>query len=197
MSVPLPRTGPFGRLARLLIALVLAWWPLYSIADQGGPTSFRDPSNLTEPMLWLLHGAMLLVFVLLVGQLAGATVGPAAVRRSQLAALLAIAVLLAAAALTAWIRSGEVWASPLPELVWGFDALMLVETIVALVLAIALGTPGCEVGVWPELLGRLQGGAVSTRPICVLGLHFVDDWEARRARARSDGKRAARAHREE
>jgi signal transduction histidine kinase len=197
MSVPLPRTGPFGRLARLLIALVLAWWPLYSIADQGGPTSFRDPSNLTEPMLWLLHGAMLLVFVLLVGQLAGATVGPAAVRRSQLAALLAIAVLLAAAALAAWIRSSEVWASPLPELVWGFDALMLVETIVALALASGLGTPGCEVGVWPELLGRLRGGAVSTRPICVLGLHFVDDWEARRARARSDGKRAARAHREE
>ncbi|MGH3011190.1 MAG: hypothetical protein ACRDMY_05000, partial [Gaiellaceae bacterium] len=129
--MPRPRTGPVGRLARLLLALVLAWWPLYSIVDEGGPASFRDPSNLTQPMLWLLHGAMLLVFVLLVGQLAGATVGPAAVRRSQLAAVLALAVLLAAAALTAWIRSGEVWASPLPELVWGFDALMLVETIVA------------------------------------------------------------------
>ncbi|MGH3012705.1 MAG: hypothetical protein ACRDMY_12840, partial [Gaiellaceae bacterium] len=102
-----------------------------------------------------------------------------------------LAVLLAAAALTAWIRSGEVWASPLPELVWGFDALMLVETIVALVLAIALGTRGCEVGVWPELLGRVRGEAVSARPICVLGLHFIDDWEARRARARSDARHNA------
>jgi hypothetical protein len=185
MSVPVPRTGPVGRLARLLIALVAAL-ALYSIADQGGPASFRDPSNLTEPMTWVLHGVMLTVFVLLVGQLVGATVGPAAVRRWQLGALIALAVLLAGAAVTAWIAAGEVWASPLSDLVWGFDALMLVETIVALLLAVALGTPGCEVGVWPELIGRLRGedGAASTRPICVLGLHFVDEWEARRARAR-------------
>jgi hypothetical protein len=186
MSVPVPRTGPVGRLARLLLALVVAL-ALYSIADQGGPASFRDPSNLTEPITWVLHGAMFTVFVLLVGQLAGATVDAAAVRRWQLRATIALAVLLATAALTAWIKSGAVWSSPLSDLVWGFDALMLVETIVALLLAIALGTPGCEVGVWPELIGRLRGGdgAAPTRPICVLGLHFVDEWEARRARAGS------------
>lgn len=186
ISLAVPRTGPVGRLARLLIALGVGL-ALYSIADQGGPASFRDRSNLTEPITWVLHGAALTVFVLLVGQLAAATVGPAAVRRWQLRATIALAVLLATAALTAWIDSGAVWSSPLSDLVWGFDALMLVETIVALLLAIALGTPGCEVGVWPELIGRLRrgGGAAPTRPICVLGLHFVDEWEARRARARS------------
>jgi hypothetical protein len=191
MSVPVPRTGPVGRLARLLIAVALALG-LLSIADQGGPASYRDPSNLTEPITWVLNGAMLVVFVLLVGQLVGATLGPGAVRRWQLGAVIALAVLLAAAAVTARIASGEVWASPLSDLVWGFDAVMLVETIVALLLAIALGTPGCEVGVWPELIGRLRGedGAASTRPICVLGLHFVDEWEARRARAR--GAKSAR-----
>jgi hypothetical protein len=190
MTVPLSRTGPVGRLARLLIAL-LAALSLYSIADQGGPESFRDPSNLTEPITWVLHGAMLVVFVLLMGQLVGATLGPGAVRRWQLGAVIALAVPLVAAAVTAWIASGDVWASPLSDLVWGFDALMLVETIVAVLLAIALGTPGCEVGVWPELIGRLRGedGAASTRPICVLGLHFLDEWEARRARAR--GARSA------
>jgi hypothetical protein len=198
MSVPVPRTGPVGRLARLLIALVAAL-ALYSIADQGGPASFRDPSNLTEPIMWALHGAMFTVFVLLVGQLAGVTVGPAAVRRWQLGALIGLAVLLAAAAVTAWIASAAVWASPLSDLVWGFDAVMLIETIVGLLLAIALGTPGCEVGVWPELIGRLRGGdaAASTRPICVLGLHFVDEWEARRARARevSEAREPSDAHR--
>jgi hypothetical protein len=185
ISVAFPRTGPVGRLARLLIAVALALG-LYSIADQGGPASYRDPSNLTEPITWVLNGAMLVVFVLLVGQLVGATLGLGAVRGWQLGAVIALAVLLAAAALTAWFASGEVWASPLSDLVWGFDALMLVETIVALLLAIALGTPGCEVGVWPELIARLRSedGAASTRPICVLGLHFVDEWEARRARAR-------------
>jgi hypothetical protein len=167
------------------MALVIALWPLYAIADEGGPASFRDPSNLTEPITWVLHVAMLAVFVLLVGQLAGATVGLAATRRWQLAALIGLAVALTAAAVTARIVSGAIWASPLPEVVWTFDAVMLVETIVALLLAIALGTPGCEVGVWPELIGRLRGAdAVPTKPICILGLHYLDEWEARRARQR-------------
>jgi hypothetical protein len=177
------RTGPVGRLARLVMALVIALWPLYGIADQGGPSSFRDPSNLTEPITWVLHVAMLAVFVLLVGQLAGATVGLAAARRWQLASLVGLAVALAAAAVTARIASGAIWASPLFEVVWTFDAVMLVETIVALLLAIALGTPGCEVGVWPELIARFRGpdAAVPTKPICILGLHYLDEWEARRA----------------
>jgi hypothetical protein len=132
---------------------------------------------------------MLVLFVLLAGQLAAAMAGPATVRRWQIRALAGLALVLGAGALTAWIASGEVWSSPLPELVWGFDALMLVETIVALLIAIGLGTPGCEVGVWPELIGRLRGSdaALTTRPICVIGLHFVDDWEAhRRERGRKD-----------
>jgi hypothetical protein len=78
---------------------------------------------------------MLVVFVLLVGQLAGAAVGQASVRRWQTRALMALAVALASAAVTARIASGAVWASPLTDLVWGFDAVMLVETIVALLLA--------------------------------------------------------------
>ena len=165
MNAP-TRTGQVGRLARLLLAAVMAL-SLYSIADQGGPSSFRDPSKLTEPITWVLHAAMLAVFVLLVGQLAGATVGLAPARRWQLAALVGLAVTLAAAAATARIASGALWASPLFEVVWTFDAVMLVETIVALLLAITLGTPGCEVGVWPELTARLRGpdAAVPTRPI--------------------------------
>jgi len=87
------------------------------------------------------------------------------------------------------MASGAVWASPLSDLVWGIDAVMLGETIVALLLAISLGTPGCEVGVWPELIGWLRGAPTSTRPICILGLHFIDDWEARR-RAANDNRAA-------
>jgi hypothetical protein len=188
-----PRTGPIGRLARLLFAVIAAL-SLYSIADQGGPASFRDPSNLSEPITWVLHIAMFTVFVLLIGQLAVATVGPAGVRRWQVRALIGLAVAMVTAAGIARMASGAVWASPLSDLVWGIDAVMLGETIVALLLAIALGTPGCEVGVWPELIGRLRGAPTSTRPICILGLHFIDDWEAGR-RAANDN-RAARPPRE-
>jgi hypothetical protein len=186
------RTGPFGRLARLMLAIFFVL-VLYSIADQGGPASFRDSSNLREPITWALHGGMLIVFVLLVGQLAAATAGPAAVRRWQVRALAGLVVVLAAGALTAWLASGDVWATPFADIVWGFDAVMLVETIGALLLAIALGTPGCEVGVWPELIGRLRGDDAAARamPICVLGLHFIDDWEARRSRAPEGHRRGS------
>jgi hypothetical protein len=105
-SVPVPRTGPVGRLARFLVALGVAY-PLYSIADEGGPTSFRDSSNLTEPITWALHVVMLILFVLLAGQLAAATAGPAAIRRWQIRALVGVALVLGAGALTAWIASGK------------------------------------------------------------------------------------------
>ena len=183
------RTGPIGRLARLLMAVFLALG-LSSIADQGGPASFRDSSNLSEPITWVLHVAMLIVFVLLVGQLAAATTGQETARRWQARAL----AVLAAGAAIAWIASDSVWASPFTDLVWGFDALMLVQTIVALVFAVVLGTPGCEVGVWPELIARLRGSApASTKPICVLGLHFIDEWEARRGVARARSEEATRS----
>jgi hypothetical protein len=163
---------------------------LSSIAHQGGPASFRDSSNLSEPITWVLHVAMLIVFVLLVGQLAAATTGQETARRWQARAL----AVLAAGAAIAWIASDSVWASPFTDLVWGFDALMLVQTIVALVFAVVLGTPGCEVGVWPELIARLRGRApASTKPICGLGLHLIDEWEARRAVARARSEEATRS----
>jgi hypothetical protein len=184
MNAPV-RTGPIGRLARVLIALVLGL-ALYSLADQGGPSAFSDPSNLTEPITWVLQVAMFALFVALVGQLAASTAGEAAVRRWQVAAVTGLAVALAAAAVTAQVASGAIWASPFSDLVWAFDVAMLIETIVALLLAVVLGTPGCEVGVWSELIGRLRGpdAALPSRPTCIVGLHQLDEWEARRMRAR-------------
>src|SRR5687768_8368944 len=92
MSALAPRTGPVGRLARLLLAVLLVL-SLSSVVDQGGPASFRDTSNLTDPITWALHGAMLVLFVLLVGQLAGATAGADRVRLWQGRALIALALL--------------------------------------------------------------------------------------------------------
>jgi hypothetical protein len=77
---------------------------------------------------------------------------------------LALAVLAAGAAvaaLVAELRAGAIWRSPLSDLVWALDAAMLVETVVALVLAVALGTRGCEIGVWDEIAA--PGAAVLRR----------------------------------
>jgi hypothetical protein len=47
---------------------------------------------------------------------------------------------------------------------------MLLETIVALPIAVVLRTPGCEIGVWADITARLRGGPASS-PICIIGLH--------------------------
>jgi hypothetical protein len=59
---------------------------------------------------------------------------------------------------------------------------------VAFVLAAVIGTPGCEQGVWRELLsGRWQAGEHNALT-CVIGLHLLDGWEAEQA-GREDASR--------
>ena len=125
---------------------------------------------------------MLALFVHLVGRLASAIAGEAAARRWQLGALVGLVAAMAVAALIGRAFFAAVWGFPLADLVWAFDVLMLSQTIVALLLAVALGTPGCEVGVWPELIARRRGERVasSAGPACIVGLQLLDAWEARR-----------------
>ena len=175
-----PRTGPLGRLVRLGWAAGLAA-ALASIVDGRGPARFRNPHVLTEPSAWLLHAVMLVLLVLLVGAIAEALGGRQVARRAQLGTLLAVAGTVALAGTVGHLAYGSVWGFPLADLVWLFDVVLLAEDIVALVLAIALGTPGCEIGVWPELIARVRGerSSRSTGLACIVGLHLVDAWEAR------------------
>jgi MFS family permease len=179
-------TGPIGRVLRLVVA-ALAGASLLSIVDQRGLVGFRDPSVATELMVWFLTAVMLAVFATLVGALA-----TAAGRRSpwhwRLAALALFAAAAVGAALIGQIAFGRIWGFPLADLVWGFDVVMLVQTIVASLIAIVIGMPGCEVGVWPALLARARGGTSVpvAGPACIVGLDLIDHWEARRRQRTPD-----------
>ena len=80
---PAMRTGPVGRLARLVLAVV-AIASFVSIADQGGPSSFQGSRNLLEPSLLVLDAVMLALFVNLVGVIATIVSGRDAASRSRL-----------------------------------------------------------------------------------------------------------------
>jgi len=58
---------------------------------------------------------------------------------------------------------------------------MLSAGLVATLLAIILGTPGCEISVWSDLIARRRGGDAETHVglACIVGLHLLDAWEAR------------------
>ena len=87
-------------------------------------------------------------------------------------ALLVLGTAAAVTAIVGELGSGAVWGSPLSDLVWALDAAILLQTIVALPIAVVLGTPGCEIGVWGDIAARLRGEPASP-PICIIGLHHL------------------------
>jgi hypothetical protein len=158
-------------------------YPLLSFLGPGWSARFRNPHILSEPSAWLVHVLMLVIFVILVGALASALLGPESRTRWQIGAVVFAAAVVVVTGGIGRLIHGSFWGYPLADAVWWFDVLMLTEQIAAALLAVALGTPGCEIGVWPSLLARFRGG----RPIpetglaCIVGLHLIDGWEARRA----------------
>ena len=182
MIGPVPyRTGPLGRLARLALFGLFAL-TFMSIVGPRGSAQFRDPHILSEPSAWFLHLLMFVVFLVLVGALSETIAGVRARRPWQIGVAIVLLAALAIAAVIGEATQGAAWGYPLADLVWWFDVLVIVEQLLALLLAIALGTPGCEVGVWSELFARLRGSTPrSERGLaCIVGLHVIDDWEARR-----------------
>jgi hypothetical protein len=178
------RTGPIGKLARLLLAGLFAF-PLFSLLGPGWSSRFRNPHVLSEPSAWLVHVLMLVIFVILVGALAAALQGPQSRTRWQVGAVVAAFAVVAVAGGIGKLAYGSFWGFPLADAVWWFDVVMLIEQVAAILLAIALGTPGCEIGVWPELIARSRGirPTAETGLACIVGLHLLDGWEARRAAA--------------
>jgi hypothetical protein len=180
-SQTIPRTGPIGRLARLALAGVFVVVFL-SFVGPDGSARFRNPHILREPLVWVLHLSMFVVFIIVVGALAQSFAGPEARRRWQVRAVVGSIVTVAIAAVVGKIIRGSLWGFPLADLVWWFDVLIVVEQLVALLLAVALAMPGCEIGVWSQLLARLGRGSARSEDTlaCIVGLHLLDAWEVRR-----------------
>lgn len=176
-----PRTGALGRVARVVLLAVLAIL-FGSLLDEDGAVGLRSSSPAEEPGLLLATAVMGVILVGLAGELGRVLVNDEAPRRWRLVASAGLVAPIAVSAAVAWRTSGAIWAFPLVDVIWWFDVLTLGQTIVALPVAIVLGTPGCEVGVWPELIYRLRRKQVSGPPrvVCVIGLDLVDKWEARR-----------------
>jgi hypothetical protein len=178
---------------RVLLAVGFAYG-LATLVDQGGPASVRDPETLTDAPFLVLTIAMVAAYAVLVGELTKLAAGEAVAKTARRVALSALASAAAAAAVVSEVRAGAVWGSPLSDLVWALDVAMLLQTIIALLLAVVLGTPGCEIGVWDDIAARLRGRPASS-PLCIIGLHHFDEWELRRRSARHPGRRSASAKR--
>lgn len=177
------RTGPIGRFARLVLAAIYVI-PLLTLVGPGLGARFRNPHVLTEASAWVVHLLMLVTFVILVGVLASTVRGPGTRRSWQIGAVIGVAAAFALAIATTRVLSGAWWGFPVADLLWWFDVVMLVQGAVASLMSSVIALPGCEVGVWPWLIARAGGRSAMPEDglACVVGLHRLDEWEARRAR---------------
>ena len=181
MTMTFTRTGPIGRLARLVFAAAYAA-SLVSITGPRLSAQFRNPHILGEIGPWILLALMLLSYVLLAGAIGFAFGGDSARRQWQIGSVVVAVAAGLLAVLATFAFNGTGWGFPVADLVWWFDVAMLVEGLVALLLSVGIGLPGCEIGVWPMFISRARG----TSPLpevglaCVVGLHYLDAWEARR-----------------
>lgn len=166
-----PSSGPVSRTVRVLLAGLMGWlaveWATAGIDWFGRSSTQRNG--------WVWGLALLAVYYGLY-QFPSAAFGSRSVRRT----LMASGIVFAAAAGTATAIHGGVWEPPFTWLLYGFEVGFLVVVTVAHVVAVMLGTAGCEMGGLAELVHRLRG---TPRPAgepmsCIAGLHRLDQWEA-------------------
>lgn len=168
------RTGPVSRASRVLMAGATGWfaveWATYGISG------FSQTKTLTNPWFWFIIGTGIYYGLY---QTAASGFG----RRWGIRAVVAFALVVIGAGAAAVAAEGELWAAPLTWLLFGLVVVFLTLTAIGALVSLALGTPGCEFGALGELIRRLRGvpepdGARAMW--CVLGMHRIDAWEARR-----------------
>jgi hypothetical protein len=174
---PAQRTGPVGRSVRLVLGAAIGTFLVLRLATfaHRGAVGYRDPAVLSDVSLWILTAIVVVSIVDFAGRFAPGLerFSPSARRLATLAGLTGAIIVAAASGL---LLRGAVWGAPLADLVWWLNTAYLAQLAPAFGLAALLGTPGCEQGVWRELLGR---GSASHSPLsCVIGLHALDAWEA-------------------
>lgn len=164
-----PHTGPVGRLARLLLAAALGWVAYDVWSDRSFIVAQAEP------------GVLVLTAFAAVG--AYYIAGLAGLGKEV---LVLIAVGGAVSAVLTAVLEGTLWAAPLSWYVVGLDLVVLVLIVAATIIAVILGTPGCEVGAFRDIARRLrrEPGAPDAL-FCLVGLHRLDAWEARRSWRRS------------
>jgi hypothetical protein len=174
------RTGPVGRIVRALAAAglgALVYLRLATFAAHG-PAVYRDPSIVLDPSLWLVTAILIAGFVDFAGRFAPALFGIGSAR-GRTAAVIGLASVVVVATAIGLLLHGTPWGFPLADVWWWFNTVMLAQIAVAFALATWVGTPGCEQGVWRELIGRPQGEGSGVYA-CLAGLHLLDEWEWRR-----------------
>ncbi len=169
----LQRSGPVGRLVRLVMGVFMAWTAYEWI--EAGLTWFSEPTTTTNPWVWIWTG--LTVYYGLY-QLPTSALG----RRWGMRILTIFGGVLVVTMAVTFALEGRLWASPLTSFLYGLIVVFAILVSISFVVSLFLGTRGCEIGALGELIRRFRGSDESddAEVWCIAGLHKLDEWEAGR-----------------
>jgi hypothetical protein len=167
----LPGPGPIGMTIRVILGAALIYWAFVPLLTKWNVFLEHDPIEseryYTLFTLWLLPHIFNFTFR----------------RRWGPWPTIVFVVGGAALGLAGYLVTGEFWNPVLAAWVYAGDLLVMAALAMSFPVAIAIRSPGCELGAIPWLIAGRRGETYEwPRPGCAVGLDHLDRWEATRRR---------------
>lgn len=164
----LPRPGPFGRLARLGLGALCAWYVivLWLVRDH------LMAGDSPRPLIWngVPIGLFLVSYIINIGYSRAWKKWPAFFSAAVLAIIAAYG----------FVTSGSLETGLLARVVWVWEFYLFLHLGAAFLIAAVIATPGCEMRAFHDLFSRVSGIGTKEHYCPVGPLHPIDRWEARK-----------------
>lgn len=164
----LPRPGPIGRLARLVLGALSIW---FIIELLGIRTDLLDNDGDVRAFVWngFLPSIFLISYVINIGFSRAWKKWPAIVS----------ALVLVAIAGISYFAGGQLESAALAWALWVWELYIFGHLGVSFLISGLLATPGCEMRAFHDLYARITGKPTKEH-YCPIGpLHPIDQWEAK------------------
>jgi len=167
----LPRPGPIGRLLRLVLGLICAWY-VFRLVEVTGDLMSGNADIRPIVTTGAIVGLFLISYVINIGFSRAWKKWPA---------LISAVVLLALAGI-GYVGQGTVATDLLAHAVWAWEIYLFSHLGGAFIIASVIGTPGCEMRAFHDLFSRITGIPTKEHYCPVGPLNPIDQWEARQPR---------------
>ena len=168
----LPGPGPVGRLLRLALGLLCAWY-LKELVDVSGSLFTAGGHIRTAIWCGLIPGLFLVSYIIDIGFSRAWGKYPA----------IASALVLAAFGGIGYFLQGSIETAMFARTIWAWEIYLFSHLGLAFLVAGTIGTPGCEMRALHDLYSRISGVPTKEHYCPVGPIHPIDQWEARRSKA--------------
>lgn len=165
----LPKPGPVGRLARLVLGLLCAWYAK-GLIDVSGDLIAGDGHIRTVIWNGVIPSLFLVSYIINIGFSRHWKKRPAIVS----------ALALAVATAVGYFLDGQVESVVLSRAIWVWELYLFLHLGLSFLIAGMIGTPGCEMRAVHDLYSRISGVPTKEHYCPVGPLHPIDQWEAQR-----------------